>query len=108
MASVKFACLLLSVAMELPAYGQNLETPASTSTSQPGKGAISGGANQSEIDDVSAKIDKMLKTFKPLELPPEPTSDHELNRSLSLSPLRQSDLIPLASMRPVRLEASFT
>jgi outer membrane protein TolC len=114
MASVKSACLLSSMllysALALPAYGQNPGTPqqAQNLPAISAPVGITGGANQSEMDDVTTKINRMLKTFKPLELPPEPTTDHELNRSLNLSPLRQSDLIPLASMRPVRLEASYT
>jgi outer membrane protein TolC len=48
-----------------------------------------------------------LKNFKPFELPPEPTSDHNVNRILDLGPIRQSTLIPFSNSKIIRLEASY-
>ncbi|MBX9686822.1 MAG: TolC family protein [Candidatus Obscuribacterales bacterium] len=42
------------------------------------------------------------------ELPPEPAQSHELNRVLDLGPLKQISRLPLASTRPIKLEASFS
>lgn len=56
----------------------------------------------------SADYDEMLKSFKPFELPPEPTSDHSVNSVLDLGPLRESNLVPMrAAGDPIRLEASY-
>jgi outer membrane protein len=58
-----------------------------------------------------ANYRELLKDFKPFELPPEPATDHNLNKTLDLGPLRQStlssSLAPLPNSRVIRLEASY-
>jgi outer membrane protein len=51
---------------------------------------------------------KLLKDFKPFQLPPEPTNDHRVNSVLDLGPLRQTNLVPLSLAKdPIRLEAHY-
>jgi outer membrane protein TolC len=50
---------------------------------------------------------EQLKDFKPFELPPEPTSDHNINKTLDLGPIRQSTLLPFSNSKTIRLEASY-
>lgn len=56
---------------------------------------------------ISSRIDALLRNFKPQELPPEPINDHNLNKVLDLGPLRQSSMITMSSVRPIKLEARY-
>jgi outer membrane protein TolC len=47
------------------------------------------------------------RLFKKIELPVEPSSDHASAARVDLEPLRQFTLLPLSSIRPIRLEASY-
>ncbi|MBU6455030.1 MAG: TolC family protein [Cyanobacteria bacterium REEB67] len=49
----------------------------------------------------------LLRDFKPRQLPPEPSDNHQLNKILDLGPLRQSTLLKLSSTRPIQLEANY-
>ena len=67
------------------------------------------GTAPSNIAGLPANYRELLKDFKPFVLPPEPTSDHSVNSTLDLGPIRQSILIPLGNTnsKTIRLEASY-
>src|SRR5277367_840484 len=65
------------------------------------------GANAG-AEPAASNIQNMLKNFNPLTLPPEPPNDHDANRILDLGPLHQSEFPQLGSLRPIRLEASYS
>lgn len=59
-------------------------------------------------DKMPPDYKKLLKDFKPFQLPPEPTNDHRVNSVLDLGPLRQTNLVPLNLAKdPIRLEARY-
>jgi outer membrane protein TolC len=48
-----------------------------------------------------------FRSIKLKELPPEPALDHEANKTLDMGPFRLSSFIQVASLRPMKLEASY-
>ena len=75
------------------------QSPGTTSGIAAGTGLSTAG--------LPANYRERLKDFKPFELPAEPTSDHNVNKTLDLGPLRQSTLVPFANSKTIRLEASY-
>jgi outer membrane protein TolC len=72
--------------------------------------ATTSGANASSAPgpaSLPTNYRERLKDFKPFELPPEPTSDHNVNKTLDLGPIRQSTLVPFSNSKTIRLEASY-
>jgi len=89
--------LLLSALLSPPALSQSPANAPSNTSSNSSSNGSSPTPNYREL----------LKNFKPFELPPEPTSDHEVNKTLDLGPIRQSTLVPFSNTKTIRLEASY-
>lgn len=54
----------------------------------------------------SPELLQSLKTFKPQSLPAEPQSNHSQNATLSMSPIKLGALIQVATLAPMRLDAT--
>ena len=54
-----------------------------------------------------APLPNSNSSFTIRQPPPEPTVDHQKNKTLSMSPIKLGALIQVASMRPLRLDAAY-
>lgn len=65
-----------------------------------------GSSPNRQLAELAPK-EQTFKHFKIKPLPQEPLQDHNADKTIDMGPLRQYSLLPLASTRPIRLEASY-